>query len=251
MKFILTLFQFFPEVQHASPPRTKQLRRDNELNMARLGKRCSRLMILIVQLAFLLFLQFSLPGTTGARVYAYIDAKGEIYCTPIEGGELRKLRSKSGKVSNPLIFVGRSTLPSKSTRAPKRNDLVIGSFNEFIQTAAMKNRVDPLLIMAVIKAESNFDPGAVSSKGAQGLMQLMPATARDLQIADPYDPQENIFGGTKYLRSLLDSYKGDVELSLAAYNAGPGNVKNKIPNIRETKMYVSNVLENYQSYRGK
>lgn len=105
--------------------------------------------------------------------------------------------------------------------------------------------------MAVIKAESNFDPGAVSSKGAQGLMQLMPATARDLQIADPYDPQENIFGGTKYLRSLLDSYKGDVELSLAAYNAGPGNVKNKIPNIRETKMYVSNVLENYQSYRGK
>jgi len=208
-------------------------------------------MIILVHLAILLFLQFSSPGTTRARVYAYIDAKGELYCTPIEGGELRKLRSKSGKVSKPLILVDSSTVPSKSARAPKFNDSVTGSFNEFIQAAAIKNKVDPLLIMAVIKTESNFDPGAVSSKGAQGLMQLMPATARDLQVADPYDPQENIAGGTKYLRSLLDSYYGDVELSLAAYNAGPGNVKNKIPNIRETKMYVSHVLENYLSYRGK
>ena len=80
-------------------------------------------------------------------------------------------------------------------------------------------------------------------------MQLMPATARDLQVADPFDPQDNITGGTKYLRSLLDSYGWDVELSLAAYNAGPGNVKDAIPNILETRIYIAKVLDNYQSSR--
>jgi len=80
-------------------------------------------------------------------------------------------------------------------------------------------------------------------------MQLMPATARDLQVADPFDPQDNITGGTKYLRFLLDSYRWDVELSLAAYNAGPGKVKKSVPNIDETKRYVAKVLESYQDYR--
>jgi len=80
-------------------------------------------------------------------------------------------------------------------------------------------------------------------------MQLMPTTARDLQVTDPFDPQENITGGTKYLRHLLDSYDGDVELSLAAYNAGPGNIKGAIPNIPETRAYIAKVLDNYQSYR--
>jgi soluble lytic murein transglycosylase-like protein len=82
-------------------------------------------------------------------------------------------------------------------------------------------------------------------------MQLMPATSRDLQVADPFDPQENITGGTKYLRSLLDSYRWDVELSLAAYNAGPGNVKKAVPNIPETREYVAKVLGSYQSYQMK
>lgn len=79
-------------------------------------------------------------------------------------------------------------------------------------------------------------------------MQLMPATARDLQVADPFDPQDNITGGTKYLRSLLDSYGWNLELSIAAYNAGPGKVKDAIPNIFETKIYVSRVLDHYHFY---
>ena len=123
------------------------------------------------------------------------------------------------------------------------------TINAFIHAAATEHGIDPLLIKAIIKAESNFDPAAVSPKGAQGLMQLMPVTAKDLQVANPFDPMENILGGTRYLRYLLDSYNWDVELSLAAYNAGPSNVKNAIPKIRETRNYISKVLDNYQSYR--
>ena len=83
------------------------------------------------------------------------------------------------------------------------------------------------------------------------MMQLMPATAKDLQVSNPFDPQENITGGAKYLRFLLDSYRWDLELSLAAYNAGPGNVKQAIPNIPETRAYVVKVLDNYQTYQMK
>ena len=109
--------------------------------------------------------------------------------------------------------------------------------NRYIQLAARYHQVDPLLVKAVIKAESNFDPNALSPKGAQGLMQLMPGTARDLEVDDPFDPFQNINGGTKYLRYLLDNFNGNVELSLAAYNAGPGRVAplGAIPDIPETR----------------
>jgi hypothetical protein len=211
----------------------------------------SGLMKLLIHFVLLLLLQFSLPGTTGARVTAYIDAKGELYYAPVEGGGMRKLGVKSRKGSKPQVLAGRSTVPLKSGSGLEDNDSVTRSLHDFIQTTAKRHRVDPLLVKAVIKTESNFDPDAVSPKGAQGLMQLMPGTARDLQITNPLDPKENIVGGTKYLRSLLDSYNGDVELSLAAYNAGPGKVKKEIPDIRETKTYVSKVLGNYQFYRRK
>lgn len=210
---------------------------DTTKDMAQQEWSSSGLMKLFVHFGLLLLLQFSLPGTTEARVYAYIDAKGVLHCAPVNGGERRKLGGNSGKST-------KSTVLSKT-------DSISRSLNELIQTAGTEHGVDPFLIKAVIKAESNFDYKAVSAKGAQGLMQLMPGTARDLQVADPFDPQENIVGGVKYLRYLLDCYDGDVELSLAAYNAGPGNVKNKIPQISETKLYVSKVLENYQSYRRK
>jgi soluble lytic murein transglycosylase-like protein len=119
--------------------------------------------------------------------------------------------------------------------------------------AAREHKLDPLLIKAVIKAESNFNPQAISPKGAQGLMQLMPGTARDLKVRDPFDPAQNINGGAKYLRYLLDNFDQNVELTLAAYNAGPGRVAphNVIPNIPETKNYVAKVLENYRSYKRK
>ena len=205
-------------------------------------------MRLCICLVLLFTFHFSVPGTTEARVYAYIDGKGELYCAPTRNSGLNKLACKSGKYFQPQAFVERSATLVR-TWALKDKDSISRSMNEYIQDAATKHGVDPLLVKAVIKAESNFDISAISSKGAQGLMQLMPATARELKIADPFDPMENIAGGTKYLRSLLDSYNWNVGLSLAAYNAGPSNVKGSIPNISETKIYVSKVMGNYRSYQ--
>lgn len=117
---------------------------------------------------------------------------------------------------------------------------------------AVRYRLDPDLLRAVIKTESDFRQDVVSHKGAVGLMQLTPDTAATLRVADLYDPLQNIRGGAKQLRHLLNLYEGDLPLALAAYNAGVHRVKGgKIPRIRETRSYVRKVLRHYEHYRGQ
>lgn len=119
------------------------------------------------------------------------------------------------------------------------------SLDSIFEDAARKYKVPVDLLKAIGKAESNFDPNAVSSAGAQGVMQLMPATAKYLGVQDSFDPEQNIMGGAKYISQLLDKYDGDVKLSLAAYNAGMGNVAKYggIPPFKETQNYVVKVMK--------
>lgn len=121
-------------------------------------------------------------------------------------------------------------------------------YEEIIEAAADRYRIPASLIRAVIKQESNFNAEAVSHKGAMGLMQLMPETADLLGVNDPFQPEENIFGGTRYLVDLITRYGGNLNKALAAYNAGPDRVQDSIPNIRETRNFVDSVLHYYEGF---
>jgi soluble lytic murein transglycosylase-like protein len=116
-----------------------------------------------------------------------------------------------------------------------------------IDQAAVRHNVDPSLVRAVIKVESNFNPNAVSRKGAMGLMQLMPQTARQLNVTNPFDPEQNVDAGVRHLKNLMESYGGDVKLSLAAYNAGAGAVARSagVPHFAETRNYVNRITQLY------
>jgi soluble lytic murein transglycosylase-like protein len=123
-------------------------------------------------------------------------------------------------------------------------------YDGIINRAASRNGLDPALVGAVVRQESGFRADAVSPAGAQGLMQLMPSTARDLGVADPFDPRQNVDGGARLLRSLVDRYDGRLDYALAAYNAGPGAVDRYggVPPYPETQSYVASVLADYRTH---
>jgi soluble lytic murein transglycosylase-like protein len=170
-------------------------------------------------------------GRADAQIYAWRDANGTLVLSD------RKLDAGA------QTYALAGTQAVRTTRPPV-SPVARGRFEPLVQEHAMRNALRPDLVRAVIQVESGFNPRARSPKGAMGLMQLMPATARELGVRDPYDPDENVRGGTVYLRQLLDRYDGDEELALAAYNAGSGAVDRfggVVPPFRETRDYVKKV----------
>jgi len=176
------------------------------------------------------------PAFSSANMYTFVDENGVIHFS---------------NVPNDRRYVKVHTQSRMQLRAPTPRHVNLRDYEHYIRSVGSRYQVDPLLIQAVIKAESNFDSQALSCKGAQGLMQLMPGTARDMRVSDPFDPLDNIKGGTRYLRKMLNIFDEDVHLALAAYNAGPEVVKNigRIPDIPETIEYVERVLRHYRRYQ--
>lgn len=158
---------------------------------------------------------------------------------PTNGAVMRAARSAASEVNTYLS----KTRPRQTLNIAFTQQDIDGAIEE----AAARHHVDPSLVRSVVKVESNFNPNAVSPKGAMGLMQLMPSTARSLNVSNPFDPQQNVDAGVRHLRRLLDSYGGDVRLSLAAYNAGSGAVARSagVPNFRETQNYVRRITTLY------
>jgi len=159
---------------------------------------------------------------------------------PTSGAVMRAARSAASEVNTYLD--GKTQSHQILNRAFTPEDI-----DAAIDQAAARHNVDPSLVRSVVKVESNFNPNAVSRKGAMGLMQLMPSTARSLNVANPFDPAQNVDAGVRHLRRLLDNYGGDVRLSLAAYNAGSGAVARSagVPRYRETQNYVRRITDLY------
>ncbi len=175
-----------------------------------------------------------------ADIYRYEDEDGIVHFTDAPTDKRFKVFMRDLKKDKEL----RTKLKYASSVNP-------AEYEQLIKNCADKYGVSTALVKAVIHAESGYNPNAVSSKGASGLMQLMPGTARSLKVADRFNPRDNVEGGVKYLRFLLDTFRGDVSLALAAYNAGLGNVAKHggIPPFNETKTYVNRVLSYMQSYQ--
>jgi soluble lytic murein transglycosylase-like protein len=135
-------------------------------------------------------------------------------------------------------------VPPPPPKTPDCPPLPASDIDTLVNAAAQKHSLKPALLRAVMKQESGFLPCAVSVKGAQGLMQLMPDTAAQFQVSDPFDPKQNVDAGAAFLKQLLDKYKGDLSLALGAYNAGANSVdaSGGVPNIEETKNYVASIL---------
>jgi len=186
------------------------------------------------------------PASSGSvKIYKCMDSKGIIHYT-----------DKPKSSCYHLIHMGGSTVPRFSS--PVNSDVSLHKkfehYKTLIQDVATSTRLDPALLHAVIETESAYNPNAVSPKGAVGLMQLMPATAKRFGVTDRSDAASNVYGGATYLRHLLELFDNDLKLALASYNAGENAVKrynNQIPPYRETRNYVKKVMRLYRAYQAQ
>ncbi len=179
------------------------------------------------------------------------SACADIYQCKTPGGGMLLTNMYTGGDCVRIMKETKRNAPTPAVAATTGNIGSVVSFDDIIQRYSTHYGLDDALVRAVIKAESNYNPQARSHKGAQGLMQLIPETARDMQVIDPFDPEDNIRGGSRYLRLMLDEFGGNVELALAAYNAGPNAVKRfgGIPPYQETQNYVVKVKNYQRQYR--
>lgn len=185
----------------------------------------------------------AVAAPASATVFAYTDKDGVIHLTNIPNDPRYRPYPLSGKNNT---FKWQDDI-GKLRRVHKVD---VQSYDELIVEAALYYTLPPALVKAVVAVESSFEPAAVSHAGAQGLMQLIPSTARAMQVRDPFDPRDNIYGGARYLRIMANEFKGNVRLTVAAYNAGPKRVTRAggVPEIDETQRYVRRVLTLYQHY---
>jgi soluble lytic murein transglycosylase-like protein len=184
----------------------------------------------------------ALPLTASADIYRYVDADGVVHFTTAKPGTSNaKLYMKSvERGQGRPAFAPQDRDPARYSR-----------YDEHIRQAAALYQIPEQLVRAVIKVESDYDPRAISSAGARGLMQLMPETAERLGVRDIHDPRENIFGGVRYLRVLANMFNGDLDLTVAAYNAGENAVikHGGVPPFDQTRDYVVKVNRFYRRYR--
>src|SRR5208283_1078078 len=180
------------------------------------------------------------PGPARSSLVYWSSSEHRFKPVPTSGAVMRAARSAASEVNTYLD--GKAQSHQILNRAFTQEDI-----DAAIEQAATRHNVDPSLVRSVVKVESDFNPNAVSRKGAMGLMQLMPSTARSLNVSNPFDPQQNVDAGVRHLRTLLDNYGGNVQLSLAAYNAGMGAVSRSagVPHFRETQNYVRRITNLY------
>ncbi|BDG02440.1 lytic transglycosylase domain-containing protein [Anaeromyxobacter oryzae] len=188
----------------------------------------------------------SARAARAGELYSYVDDDGVMHFSnaPTDA-RYRKLGKKATAGG-----VYRATAQARALPLPRAG--AQDRYVEHIRAAAAKYRIPEALLLAVMAVESNFDHRAVSEKGAVGLMQLMPGTAKDMYVADAYEPAQNIEGGARYLRILANMYDGDLVRTLAAYNAGPDAVRRaggEVPDIPETREYVRKVVALYEAYK--
>ncbi|HWW03795.1 lytic transglycosylase domain-containing protein [Collimonas sp.] len=181
------------------------------------------------------------PGIANAQVYSGTSAGGTIVLSNFSSPEARVLLIPSSSVDKVVLDFG-SAPSEKNSEIPK-------AFKALVEEAARQHGLDPNLLHAMIRVESGYNPRALSAKGARGLMQLMPETARRFGVSDAFNPRENVRAGAEYVQWLLKLFQGDVELALAGYNAGEQAVIRagyRIPSYGETQKYVPKVLAHYK-----